>query len=75
MADIGIVMLDNHIPRPQGDVGNPASFGFPVAMAVTARAGTRRLPPYSAAVKKATGLPVWDALTLIGWLRGGVAGC
>jgi hypothetical protein len=31
------------------------------------------LPPYAAAVRAATGLPVWDATTLIGWLRSGVA--
>jgi Asp/Glu/Hydantoin racemase len=31
------------------------------------------LPPYAAAVRAATGLPVWDATTLIGWLRGGSA--
>ncbi|HEY3954976.1 MAG TPA: aspartate/glutamate racemase family protein [Streptosporangiaceae bacterium] len=31
------------------------------------------LPPYAAAVRAATGLPVWDATTLIGWLRGGTA--
>jgi hypothetical protein len=49
MADIGIVMLDNRIPRPHGDAGNPASFDFPVAMAVTAGAGTRRVVEDSAA--------------------------
>lgn len=31
------------------------------------------LPPYAAAVREATGLPVWDAVTLIDWLRAGVA--
>jgi hypothetical protein len=30
------------------------------------------LPPYSAAVRAATDLPVWDARTLVDWLRGGV---
>jgi hypothetical protein len=49
MADIGIVMLDNRIPRPPGDAGNPASFEFPVAMAVTAGAGTRQVVENSAA--------------------------
>lgn len=29
-AAIGILMLDTHFPRPPGDIGNPASFGFPV---------------------------------------------
>jgi hypothetical protein len=40
MTDVGIVMLDNRIPRPPGDVGNPASFDFPVAMAVSTGADT-----------------------------------
>lgn len=31
------------------------------------------LPPYAGAVRAATGLPVWDATSLIGWLRAGVA--
>ncbi|MGN9839650.1 aspartate/glutamate racemase family protein [Nonomuraea sp. H19] len=43
MADIGIVMLDNRIPRPPGDVGNAASFPFPVAMAVSTGADTRQV--------------------------------
>lgn len=30
------------------------------------------LPPYSAAVRAATGLPVWDARTLVDWLQAGV---
>ena len=29
------------------------------------------LPPYSAAVREATGLPVWDATSLVCWLQGG----
>lgn len=32
------------------------------------------LPPYAAAVRRATGLPVWDATHLINWLHDGVAG-
>lgn len=31
------------------------------------------LPPYAGAVRAATGLPVWDATSLIDWLRAGVA--
>lgn len=31
------------------------------------------LPPYADAVRRATGLPVWDATQLIDWLRAGVA--
>ncbi|MCI2418289.1 hypothetical protein MOQ72_12690 [Saccharopolyspora sp. K220] len=32
------------------------------------------LPPYSAAVRAATGVPVWDARTLVDWLQSGVEG-
>lgn len=39
-AEIGIVMLENNIPRPVGDVGNPASFPFPVTLAVCKGAST-----------------------------------
>jgi hypothetical protein len=49
VADIGILMLDNRIPRPLGDVGNPATFDFPVAMAVSAGAGTRHVVEEQAA--------------------------
>lgn len=33
MDDIGMVMLDNSIDRPLGDVGNPETFDFPITMA------------------------------------------
>jgi hypothetical protein len=49
MAEVGIVMLDNRIPRPPGDVGNPASYDFPVAMAVAEGAGTLQVVEHSAA--------------------------
>jgi hypothetical protein len=29
-ATLGILMLDTRFPRPVGDIGHPASFGFPV---------------------------------------------
>ena len=32
------------------------------------------LSPYSADVRAATGLPVWDSTTLVHWLQGGVSG-
>lgn len=32
------------------------------------------IPPYSDAVRCATGLPVWDAITLVDWLQAGAAG-
>lgn len=31
------------------------------------------LPPFTEAIKQATGLPVWDAVTMINWLHAGVA--
>jgi Asp/Glu/hydantoin racemase len=33
MDDIGMVMLDNSIDRPIGDVGNPETFDFPITVA------------------------------------------
>ncbi len=30
MKPVGILMLDTHFPRIEGDIGNPASFDFPV---------------------------------------------
>ncbi|HKV14061.1 MAG TPA: aspartate/glutamate racemase family protein [Reyranella sp.] len=30
MKPLGILMLDTHFPRIEGDIGNPASFDFPV---------------------------------------------
>ena len=30
------------------------------------------MPPYAAAVAKATGLPVFDIVTLVHWLQGAV---
>jgi len=32
------------------------------------------MPPYSDAVRRATGLPVWDAVTLVNWLQAGASG-
>lgn len=32
------------------------------------------MPPYSEAVRRATGLPVWDAITLVSWLQAGASG-
>lgn len=40
MADVGIVLLDNDLPRPRGDVGNAETFGYPVAYATGHGAGT-----------------------------------
>lgn len=48
MADIGIIMLDNDIPRPLGDVGNPDSYDFPVSMATSKGACTAQVLEHSA---------------------------
>lgn len=47
-AEIGIVMLDNKIPRPVGDVGNADSFPFPVTLAVCKGAGTEKVLEHAA---------------------------
>jgi hypothetical protein len=38
--DVGVLLLDNHLPRPLGDVGNARTFAFPVAYAVVPGADT-----------------------------------
>lgn len=47
-SEIGIVMLDNEIPRVVGDVGNPASFPFPVTLAVCDGARTDQVLEHAA---------------------------
>ncbi|MFB8369768.1 hypothetical protein ACFC25_10435 [Pseudarthrobacter sp. NPDC055928] len=47
-SEIGIVMLDNEIPRVVGDVGNPASFPFPVSLAVCEGARTDQVLEHAA---------------------------
>lgn len=46
--EIGIVMLDNRIPRPLGDVGNPESFPFAVTMEVCEGADTHQVLEHAA---------------------------
>ncbi len=40
---LGVLMLDTRFPRPPGDVGNPASFDFPVRYAVVQGASPQRV--------------------------------
>lgn len=40
---LGIVMLETRFPRPVGDVGNPATFGFPVRYSVVRGASPQRV--------------------------------
>lgn len=42
-APIGILMLDTRFPRPAGDIGNPASFDFPVRYRTVAGATAPRV--------------------------------
>jgi hypothetical protein len=39
-SEVGILLLDNDLPRPRGDVGNRRTFRFPVAYAVISGADT-----------------------------------
>jgi hypothetical protein len=47
-SEIGIVMLDNCLPRSLGDVGNPATFAFPITLAVSEGADTEQVVANSA---------------------------
>lgn len=40
---LGVVMLETRFPRPTGDIGNPASFAFPVRYQVVRGASPRRV--------------------------------
>lgn len=42
-APLGILMLETRFARFDGDIGNPASFGFPVAFEVVEGAAARRV--------------------------------
>ena len=40
---LGVVMLETRFPRPPGDIGNPASFAYPVRYAVVLGASPQRV--------------------------------
>jgi Asp/Glu/hydantoin racemase len=40
---LGVLMLETRFPRPPGDIGNPASFAFPVRYRVVAGASPQRV--------------------------------
>jgi hypothetical protein len=40
---LGVLMLETRFPRPPGDIGNPATFGFPVRHAVVRGASPQRV--------------------------------
>ncbi|MCB1422729.1 MAG: aspartate/glutamate racemase family protein [Nitratireductor sp.] len=42
-AFMGILMLDTAFPRPPGDIGNPATFGFPVRKEIVSGAHPDRI--------------------------------
>ncbi len=49
VAALGVLMLDTRFPRPVGDVGNPASFPFPVRYRVVQGASPERVVQQQAA--------------------------
>jgi hypothetical protein len=76
MPTIGVILSDTSFRRPPGDVGSAASYACPtlfhVARGVTAAHMVRpvadaahNLPPFSQTVRRRTGRPVYDILTLI----------
>ena len=40
---LGVLMLDTRFPRPPGDIGNPATFDFPVRHAIVRGASPKRV--------------------------------
>ena len=40
---LGLLMLDTRFPRPPGDIGHPATFGFPVRRRVVEGAAPGRV--------------------------------
>ena len=40
---LGVVMLETRFPRPRGDIGNPATFSFPVRYRTVSGASPRRV--------------------------------
>jgi Asp/Glu/hydantoin racemase len=42
-AGLGVVMLETRFPRPRGDIGNPATFAFPVRYRTVRGASPRRV--------------------------------
>ena len=74
---IGIIMLDTVFPRIVGDIGNPASFPFPVRYRVVKGASAERvvmqgdpelLEPFTLAARELVGLGVKAISTSCGFL-------
>jgi Asp/Glu/hydantoin racemase len=43
LRTLGVLMLETRFPRPPGDIGNPATFAFPVRYAVVRGASPQRI--------------------------------
>jgi Asp/Glu/hydantoin racemase len=76
---VGILLLDARFPRPL-DVEAAARQVVAAAKALAEAHSDiaalvlecRNLPPYAARIQEATGLPVWDAISLVRWGNGAV---
>jgi Asp/Glu/hydantoin racemase len=76
-AMLGVVMLETRFPRPRGDIGNVATFPFPVRYRVVAGASPRRvvlerdvalLAPFIAAARALQGEGAAAVATSCGFL-------
>jgi len=74
---IGIIMLDTRFPRVLGDIGNPATWGFPVLYEIVAGASPERvvtqgapglLQPFVDAAQKLEGHGAQAIITTCGFL-------
>ena len=76
-GELGVVMLETRFPRPRGDIGNAATFAFPVRYRIVAGASPRRvvierdvslLAPFIAAARALQGEGVLAIATSCGFL-------
>ena len=49
---LGVVMLDTHFPRPEGDIGHPSAFGVPTRRCVIAGAWPEKIVQSGSGLRK-----------------------
>ena len=49
---LGVLMLDTHFPRPEGDIGHPSAFGVPTRRCVVTGAWPEKIVQSGAGLRK-----------------------